>query len=62
MDVQEVVERAESEARVTGAQVVLPAAAGAKKIRYCWGDAPTCTLYDGKSELPAVPFEIDVKR
>lgn len=51
-----------TEARMSGAQVVLPSAADAKKIRYCWGDAPTCTLYDGKSGLPAVPFEMDVKR
>lgn len=51
-----------TEARVSGAQVVLPGAASADKIRYCWGDAPTCTLYDGKSGLPAVPFEMDVKR
>lgn len=51
-----------SEARVSGTQVVLPAALDAKKIRYCWGDAPSCTLYDGKSGLPAVPFEVDVQR
>jgi sialate O-acetylesterase len=51
-----------TEARVAGTRVVLPAAADAKKIRYCWGDAPTCTLYDSKSGLPALPFEMDVKR
>lgn len=51
-----------TEARVAGRQVVLPGAADAHKIRYCWADAPTCTLYDGKSGLPAVPFEIDVER
>lgn len=51
-----------TEARVSNARVVLPGAADAQKIRYCWGDAPTCTLYDAKSGLPAVPFEIDVKR
>lgn len=51
-----------TEARVVGTRVVLPAAADAKRIRYCWGDAPTCTLYDGKSGLPAVPFEVDVER
>lgn len=51
-----------SEARVSGTQVLLPAALDAKKIRYCWGDAPTCTLYDGKTGLPAVPFEMDVRR
>jgi len=51
-----------ADARVSGAQVVLPGAAGARKIRFCWGDAPTCTLYDGKSGLPAVPFEQEVTR
>ena len=51
-----------TEARVAGTRVVLPAAADAKKIRYCWGDAPTCTLYDSKSGLPTLPFEMDVKR
>jgi sialate O-acetylesterase len=51
-----------TEARVAGTRVVLPAAADAKKIRYCWGDAPTCTLYNSKSGLPALPFEMDVKR
>ncbi|MCC2957386.1 hypothetical protein LK542_17355 [Massilia sp. IC2-477] len=50
------------EARAAGSQVVLSAAADAERIRYCWGDSPTCTLYDGKSGLPAVPFEQDVKR
>lgn len=50
------------EARAAGTQVVLSGAADARKIRYCWGDSPTCTLYDGSSGLPAVPFEQEVMR
>ncbi|MDB5745231.1 MAG: protein of unknown function acetylesterase [Massilia sp.] len=50
-----------ADAQFTGAQVVLPDAGGARKVRYCWGDAPTCTLYDSKSGLPALPFEQEVK-
>jgi sialate O-acetylesterase len=30
------------------------------RLRYCWGAAPVCTLYD-KADLPAGPFEIDVR-
>ena len=30
------------------------------RIRYCWGDAPLCNLYDGAG-LPAGPFEIAVR-
>jgi sialate O-acetylesterase len=33
---------------------------GATRVRYCWGDAPICTLYDG-SGLPAGPFELPVQ-
>lgn len=29
------------------------------RIRYCWGDSPTCTLTDG-SDLPVTPFELAV--
>ena len=29
-------------------------------VRYCWGDAPLCNLYDG-ADLPAGPFEIAVQ-
>ncbi|MEJ0060110.1 MAG: hypothetical protein WDM79_11260 [Terricaulis sp.] len=28
----------------------------ATRVRYCWGDAPTCTLYDSAG-APAGPFE-----
>jgi sialate O-acetylesterase len=30
-------------------------------VRYCWGDAPICNLYD-KSGLPAGPFELEIGR
>lgn len=46
-----------AEARIDGARVILPGAGGAGKVRFCWGDAPTCTLYDSASGLPALPFE-----
>lgn len=45
------------DARVDGSSVVLSdGAAGATRVRYCWGDAPVCNLYD-EAELPAGPFE-----
>jgi sialate O-acetylesterase len=31
----------------------------ATRVRFCWGDTPTCNLYD-KSGLPAGPFEIAI--
>jgi sialate O-acetylesterase len=31
-----------------------------QRIRYCWGDAPVCNLYDSAG-LPAGPFEISVR-
>ncbi|MCE4555928.1 sialate O-acetylesterase [Roseateles cellulosilyticus] len=46
-----------AEAEVSGRDVVLRGLPGATKVRYCWSDAPTCTLYDGGSQLPALPFE-----
>ena len=30
-----------------------------KRVRFCWGDAPICNLYD-KSGLPAGPFELEI--
>jgi sialate O-acetylesterase len=43
-------------------QIVLDAtgANDAKRVRYCWADAPVCTLTD-RSGLPATPFEIAVQ-
>jgi sialate O-acetylesterase len=31
------------------------------RVRYCWGDAPICNLYD-QSGLPAGPFEIAIQQ
>jgi sialate O-acetylesterase len=44
----------------THALVDGPDAAAATRVRYCWGGAPVCTLYD-RSGLPAGPFEIEVR-
>ncbi len=49
-------------AEMHGNQVVLHAAmqAGAiSRVRYCWADSPTCTLFDSAG-LPAGPFELSV--
>jgi sialate O-acetylesterase len=35
--------------------------AAATRVRFCWGDAPVCNLYD-RSGLPAGPFEIAVRQ
>jgi sialate O-acetylesterase len=32
----------------------------AARVRFCWGDAPVCNLYD-KSGLPVGPFEIAIE-
>ncbi len=45
------------DADIKGREIVLHNAAAATKVRFCWADAPTCTLYDGTSLLPALPFE-----
>jgi sialate O-acetylesterase len=31
------------------------------RVRFCWGDAPICNLYD-RSGLPAGPFEIAIEQ
>ncbi len=49
-----------ADARVNGLTVELSGVSAATKVRYCWADSPTCTLYD-KSDMPAGPFEIAVK-
>ena len=43
----------------TRAIVTPPDDAPVARVRYCWGDAPVCALYDG-SGLPAGPFELTV--
>ena len=49
-------------ARVEGSRVLLSVPGGGPppaRVRYCWGDSPVCTLFDG-SGLPAGPFELSV--
>ena len=43
-------------ASISGNSVTLANAGSATRVRYCWGDAPVCTLYD-TSGLPAGPFD-----
>jgi sialate O-acetylesterase len=31
------------------------------RVRYCWGDAPVCNLYD-RAGLPAGPFEVPIEQ
>jgi sialate O-acetylesterase len=45
-------------ARVAGAGVLLPVDPTATRVRYCWGDAPVCSLRD--ASLPASPFELEI--
>jgi len=48
------------DAAISDNEVVLETADGpASRVRFCWGDAPLCNLYD-KSGLPAGPFEIPI--
>jgi len=49
-------------ATVQGDGVVIDAqgSSNVHRIRYCWGDAPLCNLYDSAG-LPAGPFEIGVR-
>jgi hypothetical protein len=51
-----------AEARVAGDTVVLPgvAAPGVTQVRYGWADAPFVNLFGG-DDLPAAPFQLDVK-
>jgi sialate O-acetylesterase len=48
-------------AQIDGNRVILNSADGAvaTRVRYCWGDAPVCNLYDGAG-LPAGPFEVAI--
>jgi sialate O-acetylesterase len=49
------------DATLSGNEVLLDAAnMSATRVRYCWGDAPVCNLYD-KSGLPAGPFQIAIE-
>jgi len=47
-------------AHITGNSVSIPTdGKPVTRVRYCWGDSPTCTLADG-SGLPVTPFELAV--
>jgi sialate O-acetylesterase len=49
-------------ARLDGSRVHVSRAAMAQatRVRFCWADSPTCTLYD-RSGLPVGPFELLVR-
>ncbi len=47
-------------AQIRGEDVLLPPSANATHVRYCWGDAPVCTLFDG-ANLPAGPFDLPIE-
>lgn len=50
-----------ADAELAGKEVVLEGGnLPASRVRFCWGDAPLCNLYD-KSGLPAGPFEIAIE-
>jgi sialate O-acetylesterase len=51
-----------AEARVAGDTVVLPGAGtpDVTRVRYAWADAPFVNLF-GADDLPAAPFQLDVK-
>ena len=45
------------DARLEGDRVLIdPASGPASRLRYCWGDSPSCNLHD-RSGLPVGPFE-----
>ncbi len=50
-----------TEARIDGNMIRLsgPEVSKARRVRYCWGDAPVCNLYDGDG-MPAGPFELAI--
>ena len=48
-------------ARLDGTRVHLPGARPeATRVRFCWADAPVCTLFD-RAGLPAGPFEMPIQ-
>ena len=49
-------------ARLDGNRVRIELAPGepATRVRFCWGDAPRCNLYD-RTGLPVGPFEVEVQ-
>jgi sialate O-acetylesterase len=50
------------DATLAGTAVTIDASGvpGAVRVRYCWADAPVCTLVD-QSGLPAPPFELEIR-
>lgn len=49
------------DAALSGREIrIEPADPAATRVRFCWGDAPVCNLYD-KSGLPAGPFEVAIE-
>ena len=51
-----------ADAAIEGSRVKIDARGSTPAfVRYCWGDAPICNLYND-SDLPAVPFEATVER
>jgi sialate O-acetylesterase len=49
-----------ADAALSGGEVLIDAAdMPANRVRFCWGGAPVCNLYD-ESGLPAGPFEIAI--
>jgi sialate O-acetylesterase len=44
---------------ISGDRVSLRAKTAPTHVRYCWADAPICTLFDGAG-LPASPFDLPV--
>lgn len=51
-----------AQARIEGDSIRLAAPKGVtpSRVRYCWGDAPVCNLYDA-SGVPVTPFELPVE-
>jgi len=48
-------------ARLDGTRVHLAVGSGgATRVRFCWADAPVCTLFD-RAGLPAGPFELPIQ-
>lgn len=51
-----------ADAAIDGSRVKIDARGSTPAfVRYCWGDAPICNLYND-SDLPAVPFEEPIER
>jgi sialate O-acetylesterase len=48
-------------AQIARGEIVLdvPAKFSPTHVRYCWGDGPICTLFDGAG-LPAAPFDLPI--